>query len=170
MPLDKFYTQPDKAKECYDFLHKTLNIPNGVQYLEPSAGDGSFVKLLNNFVALDIAPEGENIVKQDFLSYQTDKQDFVTIGNPPFGNRSALAIEFFNKAATMSEIIAFIVPVSFMKWNVQKNLSSSFALVDFFYLPFNSFLDAGNEFGVRTVFQVWVKKESKYDKNSFWNG
>ena len=116
-----------------------------------------------NFIALDIKPEDDRISEQDFLEYENLKTDFITIGNPPFGNRSDLAIKFFNKAATMSEVIAFIVPVSFMKWNVQKQLDASFSLVNYFYLPFNSFLDEGKEFGVRTVFQVWVKKDSKYD-------
>jgi hypothetical protein len=118
---------------------------------------------LPNYVALDIKPEDDRITEQDFLEYENSKIDFITIGNPPFGNRSDLAVKFFNKAATMSEVIAFIVPVSFMKWNVQKQLDNSFSLVDYFYLPFNSFLDEGKEFGVRTIFQVWVKKESKYD-------
>jgi hypothetical protein len=63
-----------------------------------------------------------------------------------------MAINFFNKAALISDVIAFIVPVSFMKWNVQKNLDNSFSLIDYFYLPFNSFLSEDKEFGVRTVF------------------
>ena len=163
MAFDKFYTQPEKAEECYNFLINTITIGPDAMYLEPSAGDGSFLNYLPNYTALDIKPEDDRIIEQDFLKYTTDKTDFITIGNPPFGNRSALAIDFFNKAATMSEVIAFIVPVSFMKWNVQKKLDMSFALVDYFYLPFNSFLDEGKEFGVRTVFQVWVKKDSKYD-------
>lgn len=164
MGLDKFYTQVDKAKECYDFLHKVLTLPQDVLYLEPSAGNGSFLNYLDNYIALDIAPENENIIEQDFLAYTSEYTDLITIGNPPFGNRSDLAVEFFNKAATMSEVIAFIVPVSFMKWNVQKSLNNDFALLDYFYLPFNSFLDEGKEFGVRTVFQIWVKKDSQYDK------
>lgn len=163
MAFDKFYTQPEMAKECYNFLTNTITIEADAIYLEPSAGDGSFLNYLPNYVALDIKPEDDRIIEQDFLKYTTDKTDFITIGNPPFGNRSVLAIDFFNKAATMSEVIAFIVPVSFMKWNVQKHLDMSFALIDYFYLPFNSFLDEGKEFGVRTVFQVWVKKDSKYD-------
>jgi hypothetical protein len=153
------------AKECYDFLLSNLSLDKNTLYLEPSAGDGAFLKNLNNYVALDIKPDCENILKQDYLTYTTDYKEFVTIGNPPFGKRSKLAIDFFNKAATMSEVIAFILPVSFMKWNVQKQLNNEFKLINYFYLPFNSFLEDGKEFGVRTVFQIWVKKESKYDKN-----
>ena len=64
------------------------------------------------------APEDERIIEQDFLEYTNSSTNLITIGNPPFGSRSKLAIDFFNKAATMSNVIAFIVPVSFMKWSV----------------------------------------------------
>lgn len=161
--LDKFYTQNHVAKQCFDFLNTQLEIPKNAIFLEPSAGAGSFIDLLNNYVALDIAPEDERIQKQDYLTYTTDQTDFITIGNPPFGNRSKLAIDFFNKAATMSEVIAFIVPVSFMKWSVQKNLNSNFSLLNYMYLEPESFSSNGEPYSVRTVFQIWVKKESRYD-------
>lgn len=122
--------------------------------------------MLPHYIALDIAPEDDRIEKQDYLKYETDKIDFITIGNPPFGNRSALAIDFFNKAATMSEVIAFIVPVSFMKWSVQKNLNNNFALHSFMYLEPESFSSNGEPYSVRTVFQIWVKKGSIYDNGT----
>ena len=63
----------------------------------------------------------------------------------------------------MSEVIAFIVPVSFMKWSVQKNLNTQFALHSYMYLEPESFSSNGKPYSVRTVFQIWVKKDSKYD-------
>ena len=161
--LDKFYTPPHVSKHCFEFLHSQLIIPEEAIYLEPSAGNGSFLDLLPRYVALDIAPEDERIEKQDYLKYETEKTDFITIGNPPFGKRSKLAINFFNKAAKMSEVIAFIVPVSFMKWSVQKNLDLNFALNSYIYLEPESFSSNGEPYSVRTVFQIWVKKNSKYD-------
>lgn len=161
--LDKFYTQKNVAKECFDFLHSQLNIPKDVTYLEPSAGNGSFLDLLSNYIALDIAPEDERITEQDFISYETEKTNFITIGNPPFGSRSKLATDFFNKAAKFSEVIAFIVPVSFMKWSVQKNLDTNFSLYTYKYLEPESFTADEKPYSVRTVFQIWVKKNSKYD-------
>ena len=156
--LDKFYTQDHVAKQCFEFLHSQLNISENAIYLEPSAGAGSFINLLSHYIALDIAPEDDRIKKQDYLKYEVDKENFITIGNPPFGNRSKLAIDFFNKAATMSDVIAFILPVSFMKWSVQKNLSSNFALYNYLYLEPESFTSNGKPYSVRTVFQIWVKK------------
>ena len=141
--LDKFYTQTHVSKQCFEFLHQQLNITDDVIYLEPSAGAGSFLDLLPHYIALDIAPEDDRIEKQDYLKYEPIRTDFITIGNPPFGNRSKLATDFFNKAASMSEVIAFIVPVSFMKWSVQKNLNSNFALHSYMYLEPESFSSNG---------------------------
>lgn len=163
MGLDKFYTQNHVAKHCFEFLHSKLKIDNAAIYLEPSAGGGSFLDLLPHYIALDIAPEDDRIEKQDYLKYESEKKDFITIGNPPFGSRSKLAIDFFNKAATMSDVIAFIVPVSFMKWSVQKNLSHNFSLHSYTYLEPESFSSNGEPYSVRTVFQIWVKKDSQYD-------
>ena len=163
MGLDKFYTQNHVSKLCFDFLQSELSIDENAIYLEPSAGAGSFLNHLPHYIALDIAPEDDRIAQQDYLLYTTDKTDFITIGNPPFGNRSKLAIDFFNKASTMSDVIAFIVPVSFMKWNVQKNLNNQFALHSYLYLEPESFSSNGEPYSVRTVFQIWVKKGSKYD-------
>ena len=163
MGLDKFYTQNKVALTCVNFLKNTLSLDSNVIYLEPSAGSGSFLDFLDYYVALDIVPEDDRITQQDFLEYKTDKTDYITIGNPPFGNRSKLAIDFFNKASTMSDVIAFIVPVSFMKWNVQKNLNNQFALHSYLYLEPESFSSNGEPYSVRTVFQIWVKKGSKYD-------
>ena len=39
-----------------------------------------------------------------------------------------------------------------------------FSLYDYFYLDPDSFTDNGVSFSVRTVFQIWVKNDSKYDK------
>lgn len=153
---DKFYTKPEVAKQCVDFLSQYISLNNEL-CLEPSAGGGAFLPFLPHYEAYDLYPEADNIIKQDFLKFNSNKTDFITIGNPPFGSRSKLAIDFFNKAAQFSNVIAFIVPVSFMKWSVQKELDKNFHLIDYFYLEPNSFLDRNKEFSVRTVFQIWVK-------------
>jgi len=92
------------------------------------------------------------------LSLTFDYKDYITIGNPPFGKRSKLAIDFFNHAAKFSKIIAFIVPVSFMKWGVHKELDPRFKLQAYMYIPKNSFTDRGKDFSVRCVFQIWTRE------------
>lgn len=46
MKLDKFYTKPEVAKQCYDFLRQKAD---GEMFLEPSAGDGSFLNFLPQY-------------------------------------------------------------------------------------------------------------------------
>ena len=82
---------------------------------------------------------------------------YIIVGNPPFGKRSRLAVQFFNHAAQFGDIIAFILPVSFMKWNVQKQLPNDFALVAYRYLEPESFLCNGVPYSVRCVFQIWKR-------------
>lgn len=161
MKLDKFYTKPEVARQCVDFLQEKLPLTGKEQYLEPSAGAGAFLPYLSNVIALDIKPEGPRIQQQDFLSYHATCD--ICIGNPPFGSRSTTAVEFFNHAAELCSIIAFILPVSFMKWGVQKQLAKDWKLYDYFYLPPNSFTDNGKEFSARCIFQIWTKEN--YGKN-----
>ena len=156
--LDKFYTKPNIAVQCYNFLKQFYPSLDDEMFLEPSAGSGNFLPLLKQYEAYDIAPEGDNIIKADFLSLTLNRYDYITIGNPPFGKRSKLAIEFFNHAAKFSKIIAFIVPVSFMKWSVHKELDPKFKLQAYMYIPKNSFTDKGKDFSVRCVFQIWTQE------------
>lgn len=161
MKLDKFYTKPVIAEQCVSFLKEKLPLTGNETYLEPSAGSGSFLAYLPQFTAIDIKPEGSNIQAADFFTYSTPAD--ICIGNPPFGSRSAMAIKFFNHAAELCSIIAFILPVSFMKWGVQKQLASEWKLYDYFYIPENAFTDNGKDYSVRCVFQIWTKADYGQD-------
>lgn len=167
--LDKFYTIKEIANNCLKFLYSTYPSVDFTKklFLEPSAGNGSFSSQIDHCLALDIEPEGNNILKCNFLTFDPSEKyrHFITIGNPPFGHRSKLAIQFFNHAALFSDIIAFIVPVSFMKWNVQKELCPQFKLINLQYLQPQAFTENGELYSVRTVFQIWAKNKTEYDKN-----
>lgn len=157
---DKFYTKSDISKLCIDML----NLSDFDLIIEPSAGNGSFSKQINNCIAYDLVPEDESIIQQDFFELditQFNDKKVLTIGNPPFGVQNNLAIAFFNKAAKYSDTIAFILPKSFMKESIQRKLDLSFHLEKFIELPYNSFLLNGEEYGVNCVFQVWKKKKFK---------
>lgn len=39
-------------------------------FLEPSAGSGNFLNYLTHYTALDIKPEDDRIIEQDFLKWQ----------------------------------------------------------------------------------------------------
>ena len=161
MKLDKFYTKPAVAEQCVSFLKEKLPLIGNETYLEPSAGDGSFLAYLPQFTAIDIKPESPDIQMEDFFAYSIPAD--ICIGNPPFGSRSAMAIKFFNHAAELCSVIAFILPVSFMKWGVQKQLAAGWKLYDYFYIPENAFTDNGKDYSVRCVFQIWTKADYGQD-------
>lgn len=156
--LDKFYTKTDLAQE---FINKTIDVlglTGEELFLEPSAGCGNFSKHLKNVHAFDIKPEASGITQADFLQLELDRTDYITIGNPPFGSRCSLAVDFFEKCAKHSKAIAFVVPVTFLKWSVQSLLNKDFALIYSYQMDENSFTFMGNDYELRCCFQIWVRK------------
>lgn len=167
--LDQFYTNPKYAKRCYEITKE--RVPNFKSYdleLEPSAGDGSFYKLLSpkKRHGLDLDPKCNGVVKQDFFTYRPKStfKKIITIGNPPFGKNASLAVKFFNRAAKFSNAIAFVVPKSFKKVSVQNKLDLKFSLLYELDCPKNSFILNGNSHDVPCVFQIWVKGKSQREK------
>lgn len=158
--FDQFYTNKKIAIHCFDQLSKIIDINKFDLILEPSAGEGSFYDLLpvTKRVGIDIDPKHPEIKKQDFLTYYPNFCSYLTIGNPPFGKNSKLAIDFFNKAAQFSKTIAFIVPRTFRKLSVHKRLNLNFHLIHDEVLPTNSFIYEGKEYDVPCLFQIWTKK------------
>lgn len=161
--FDKYYTNYYIAKMIVDKL------PTDKFYhiLEPSAGDGAFIRHLNKFqyTALDLMPENENITQQDFFEYQHKiTMPTITLMNPPFGKNSGLAIKFFNKAAEFSEYIYWIAPLTFARKPLQNRLSLEFTCIHSEALPVKSFHSSdGKLIAVKTCFQIWKKqKREKY--------
>lgn len=111
--LDKYYTSTETAKKCIDLFHSFVDKETITEYIEPSAGSGSFSLQINGCIGYDIAPEHESVIKQDFLELDMGyKFGRVFIGNPPFGSRMALAQKFYKKCVEQGEYIAFILPIS----------------------------------------------------------
>ena len=161
---DKFYTKPEIAEKCFLRLKNFLNLSGEEIFLEPTAGSGVFLNYLNNYEAYDLLPEDDRIIQKNIFEFDSPRKDFITIGNPPFGKRSKLAVEVFNKVSDYSDVIAFILPVSFMKYGIQKEVNKAFKLVAFDFLPPYSFTDREKEYDVNCVFQIWIREGSKYDK------
>jgi hypothetical protein len=168
--LDQFYTKQDVAKTCYEFLLRTLKKiglkSNRAYFVEPSAGTGNFLNLVEGKrkIGIDIDPRGKGIIKQNFFTWSGPNQlrsDVVTFGNPPFGRRSRLAIRFFNKSAEFSDTIAFIVPVQFRKYSVQSKLHTDYKLVAEKLVGQEAFYTTnGKDFHANCVFQVWTKRST----------
>jgi len=165
--LDKFYTHPDIAKKFVDIIDNIFPLKNFDLILEPSAGNGNILQYLpENSIGLDIEPEAENIIKQDFFEYHSSYDPIFNnikiacIGNPPFGSGylNPLAKAFFNHAATFSDLIAFIVPAKWnSSWKVQFQLDKNFGLYYSEVLPKNSFLLDEKPYNVPCCMQIWSK-------------
>ncbi|WP_458722378.1 hypothetical protein [Shimia sp. W99] len=68
-------------------------------------------------------------------------------------------MKFFNHAAAnAAQVIAFILPKTFRKQSVQSRLHKQFHLELEFDVPAKSFLLAGQEYDVPSIFQIWIRK------------
>jgi hypothetical protein len=171
---DQFFTPNDIAIKCYDIFKDTLDVDlNEYTFIEPSAGDGSFVKILPpNTIALDIEPRYNGILKQDYLKWSPDDsaKKYIVIGNPPFGLRGHVALNFINHSYGFADYVAFILPQLFesdgkgspRKRVIGYNLIHSEKITGLFHTPTNTRVE------INGVFQIWSKHTSndEYTINS----
>mgnify|MGYP003337388978 CR=1 FL=1 len=167
--IDKYYTKENVVKLCINFIRDKLNINNNDLIIEPSAGNGSFIKgiktLTNNYKFYDIEPENDEIIKLNYLLYnyeKVNKSDKIhIIGNPPFGRQSSLAIKFIKKSCEFCDTISFILPKSFRKDSLKKNFPLNFHLIFEIDLPEKAFIVNDIEYNVPCIFQIWEKRLNK---------
>lgn len=119
--LDKYYTSPELAKYIVRKTNEVIGETNINEYLEPSAGGGVFLDYLDKpYLAYDIEPEDNRIVKQDFLDLELKyKKGRCVIGNPPFGRGNSMSMAFYKKSILLGDYISFIMPISQYENNVQ---------------------------------------------------
>lgn len=161
--LDQYFTKPETAKHCYQVLLNHVDIQNHT-FIEPSAGTGSFYDLLpSNSIGIDIDKFRDEYVQQDFLTWKPTDGKYVCIGNPPFGYRAKLALQFINHAAQFCEYIAFILPMSFTsdgKGN-PKDRVVGMKLIHSEFLPPHSFMDInGTTIKINTAFRIWQRGDN----------
>lgn len=160
--LDKFYTQPEVAKECIDAIGMLFNWNSWELVVEPSAGGGSFLLQIpvERRVGLDVEPEHESVIQQDFFTYTPpDVRRILVVGNPPFGRICSLAVQFFNHAAQWASVIAFIVPRTFRRVSIQNRLDANFWLIH--DTPIRDKPCAFSPpMAVKCCFQVWERRET----------
>jgi len=156
---DQFYTLPSVAKDCVDIL-KT-HVSSGT-WIEPSAGNGSFLPFVPGATAYDIDPKCPGIVQADFLSVELP-DDCIVFGNPPFGRQASSARAFIRHAAAKACVIGFVLPRSFMKPSMQSAFPPRFHLVHQHELPANSFSVNEKPYDVPCVFQIWKKEDQPRD-------
>ena len=161
---DQFFTPKELAAHCWEVFQKLFDTTE-YTFIEPSAGDGSFVKILPaGAIAMDIEPRYEGIVRQDYLAWKPPPGNYIVFGNPPFGLRGNLALQFINHSAQFADYVCFILPQLFEsdgKGSPRKrikglNLVHSENISSIFYTP------EKENVKVNGVFQIW----SKHSKNS----
>ena len=167
---DQFFTPSDIVKKCWETFIREVKINiQDYTFIEPSAGNGSFLKVLpKGSIGLDIEPRSSGIEKQDFLTWKppNTSQRYIVFGNPPFGLRGHVALNFINHSHSFADYVCFILPQLFEsdgKGSPRKrvkgyNLIYSELLSAIFYSPEN------NKVKVNGVFQIWSKcsSNSKY--------
>lgn len=160
--LDKFYTNQDISKKCIDIVGSHYKWTMWDIIIEPSAGNGSFLMQIpsHNKLGIDISPEHDEIIEQDFLTFYPpgDKKNILVIGNPPFGKVSSTAIKFFNHASKWSTVIAFIIPRTFRRTSIQNRLDKSFHLEYDEDIPINP-CSFNPPMAVKCCFQIWERKD-----------
>lgn len=164
--LDKFYTKPEIASLVWDDFKTYLHNIGQSNYIivEPSAGDGKLLDVVTTEkIGFDLVPESDNIIQNDFITGDisgfVDKK-MIFFGNPPFGKKGSLAIDFLNKALGYGNIVGFIIPNQFKKYSVQNKINQNAKLVFERDLPADSFLLGDKNYNVRCVFQIWSLEES----------
>ena len=172
--LDEYFTKRDVSKRLIDktkeIISKYDDLDNYI-WIEPSVGDGSFYdNLPQNKIGVDIMPKRKEFIQCDYLSYQLPHSSFVVIGNPPFGNRGVLALEFIEHSID-ADYVAFILPMFFQsigKGSIRYRVKG-FNLLYEEKIPDNSFyLSNGKDANIRCCFQIWSKKHKNENKEYSW--
>ena len=174
---DQFFTPRETAEYCYnkfkEILCKYNDRESDYNYIEPSAGNGNFLKVLpvDRRIGLDIEPKDKEIKKiPDYLSWEpTDiNKKYIVIGNPPFGLRGQLALKFINHSSKFADYVCFILPQLFEsdgKGVPRKRVVKDYNLIHSEKLN-TDFIDPdSNSIKVECIFQVWSKNHTdpKYD-------
>ena len=163
-----YYTKQHIAIELINKLKDVIDINLYNTILEPSAGSGVFLNLLKEqyplkqIIALDILPQNIDIIQQDFLTYEINENNILTISNPPFSPISLLN-NFIKKIFNLSSVVAIILPSSFKNDHRQHLINPYFHLLYSYDIPMNSYEYDNTSYNVKTIFNIYVKKNYKRD-------
>lgn len=165
--FDKFYTKPDVAAHC---LKRAASYVGGRILIEPSAGSGNMLDAANTAgfecYGFDIAPEaGRPDIQmldylagpiRDHLPNDIKGKQLACVGNPPFGSKGDLALQFLNKGLDETGLVCFILPLCATEWSFQKHVKPGAKLVHCERLPSNSFTLCGEPRPVDCAIQIWT--------------
>ena len=166
---DMFYTDKIEAKrlirKSIKIIKKYINESelNNYTWIEPSAGSGSFYDEIpyKKKIGLDLFPTSEKIIKQDFLTWKPNSKKNIIIGNPPFGLRGNLALDFIKYGSDFSDFICFILPPLFNsdgKGSPMTRIPNNLKLIYEESLEGSTFtFPDGEKIIINSIFQIWTK-------------
>lgn len=175
--LDQYYTKPAIAQDCWAIVRGLLWqigwSRDDIFVIEPSSGRGAFLDAVGavQTMGVELDPSlasRERVVCASFLNRKEWDKQFqllrnglipVVVGNPPFGKKGNLAIDFINEALEVSGVVAFILPLTFRKWSTQSKIRHGAHLLVDRDLPENAFFADGKDFALRCCFQVWTRAD-----------
>jgi len=159
---EQFFTQFETAERLAKFIQEQPWFSGITKVVEPSAGDGAWLKAMHVHEAYDIDPKHPDVILQNFLSDDfavKNNGKVLYVGNPPFGRMGKLAKQFMNKCAESGDYIAFILPASFAKVSMIRQVPTNFHLIYQEDLLEETFRFERDGKKVSTVFQVWEKRD-----------
>ena len=93
---EQFFTNFETAERLAKVIQSHPWFSQVTKVVEPSAGDGAWLKAMQVHEAYDIEPKHPDVVLQDFLSddFAVENNGKVLyVGNPPFGRMGKIAKE-----------------------------------------------------------------------------
>lgn len=174
--LDQYFTKRDVSIRLYlktiEVIQRYENNLAEYTWLEPSVGEGCFFDILpaDRRIGIDLEPQNDEVIKHDYLTYDLPDNKIIVIGNPPFGHRGVLALEFINHSNS-AEYVAFVLPMFFKsvgKGSIRYRVKG-FNLIYEENLPHNSFyLANGKDADVKCCFQIWSKNHALENQEYSW--
>lgn len=176
--LDQYFTKGIIAEKLYEKAREIIsryeqNLDQ-FHWIEPSAGNGVFFNLLppENKTGIDIQPLNKEILKENYLKYEFPKTKNIVIGNPPFGHRGVMALNFINHSQQGADYVCFILPMFFEskgKGSIKYRVKG-FHLLHSERLPKNSFYtpEKNKSVDVKCVFQIWSKNHKNEKEEFSW--
>ncbi|MCY4419307.1 MAG: hypothetical protein OXB93_05610 [Cytophagales bacterium] len=155
--LDKYYTKKKVVKDCLN----TLDMNRYDLIIEPAAGNGNFLHEIShpNIIGIDIEPESEGIIKQDWFSFKIPEiyLSVLVVGNPPFGRYHSMSRRFIEHALQFFNLktLAFILPNVYRKHTRQAIIPGEFRIKEILSLDKDAFLLNGKEYHIPSSFFVF---------------
>lgn len=176
--LDQYFTKKSIAENLFRKTISVLkkweksNTLDDFLWIEPSVGEGCFLDLLpkNRRIGIDIEPRRNDVVECDYLKFELPNRKSIVIGNPPFGHRGTLALEFINHSFP-ADYVCFILPMFFSsvgKGSVKYRVKN-YNLIYQEDLEENAFYTPnGGDVDIKCVFQIWSKNHKTRKEEISW--